>query len=733
MSMLDQAVEYYLSGYSVLRTRRDKTPVGHYRRFLTDRPTPSHLEAWFGTPDESTSGLAVVLGSISNNLVAIDFDGSDWEWAFSRLAELFPKLKQTRWVRTASGKRHVWFYLHSVDFTREVYSWRDVKDFAIELRGNTMLAVAPPSFVEIPGKYSGQYEFENPETEILQLDELETAQLREVLHTHFRCARVRVERTLNFLSQGSEPGSQDEEAFQAALQLRDHGYHRDDAFLLIRHALVDLSDSSREPWDDEGVENIIHQVYSRGPREITSVGGDEAKLSEYGDHHLFVRLFGDEFLYCEEMGSWCYWNGTIWDFRQGPTKFWDSLEELHKERRKQMEMLGITGDDQKPWIKRISSLQTTSTMSSVETLLRRDGRLLRQMDQFDQHPQLLAVGNGILDLRGTEPELVPPTREFMLTNYIPVEYHDDAQCPTWLKFLERVFRSDPDAVRYIQAAVGYSLTGDTSEHCFFILYGGGRNGKGTLVDTILSLMSGYGLHPSIEAFMSRNFIGGIRDDIAQMAGKRFVTAGEPPPGKSLDSGTLKALTGEDIQTARHLYKKLFSFTPQMKIWLLCNTLPDVEDTSFAFWDRVKVIPFLETITLAERDRHLREKLEAELEGILAWAVEGWKIWRQSPTGLRGLETDSIRSATLEYRASSDPIGTFVTIFYEDDDDSTIDADLVFGKYQVWSGETGITKTKLTRALHRLGFQSVMMGGRRVFTGIREKEAVDYAPRPFADE
>ena len=51
---------------------------------------------------------------------------------------------------------------------------------------------------------------------------------------------------------------------------------------------------------------------------------------------------------------------------------------------------------------------------------------------------------------------------------------------------------DPDTAAFLQKALGYALTGDTSFDCFFVLYGAkSRNGKSTLMETVAHILGEY--------------------------------------------------------------------------------------------------------------------------------------------------------------------------------------------------------------------------------------------------
>lgn len=131
--------------------------------------------------------------------------------------------------------------------------------------------------------------------------------------------------------------------------------------------------------------------------------------------------------------------------------------------------------------------------------------------------------NGFLNLRTGE--LLPPSRERLITKLAPVRYDPSAKCPTWLAFLQSVFPAPyDDVLPFLKRALGYSLTGSTSEECFFVLYGTGRNGKGTLVKTIAALLGDYAGTADFSTFIQRRDDGSPREDIAAMPGKYFIAA-----------------------------------------------------------------------------------------------------------------------------------------------------------------------------------------------------------------
>src|SRR5512132_2093506 len=64
-------------------------------------------------------------------------------------------------------------------------------------------------------------------------------------------------------------------------------------------------------------------------------------------------------------------------------------------------------------------------------------------------------------------------------------------CPRWATFLAEVTNEDLELQKYLQRVAGYCLTGHTSEHAMFFLYGTGANGKSTFINTASYIWGDY--------------------------------------------------------------------------------------------------------------------------------------------------------------------------------------------------------------------------------------------------
>jgi putative DNA primase/helicase len=146
---------------------------------------------------------------------------------------------------------------------------------------------------------------------------------------------------------------------------------------------------------------------------------------------------------------------------------------------------------------------------------------------------------------------------------------------------------------------------------------------------------------------------GIPNDVAKLAGKRFITCAEVNEF-NLNETRLKALTGRDPMTARFLNHEFFTFIPVCKIWIATNKKPKIVGQDDGIWRRIHLIPFTQKFEGRE-NKQLKDQLREELPGILNWVIEGAGSWLRE--GLNPPEV--VRAATAAYRHQSNPIAPFI--------------------------------------------------------------------------
>lgn len=325
-------------------------------------------------------------------------------------------------------------------------------------------------------------------------------------------------------------------------------------------------------------------------------------------------------------------------------------------------------------------LASAATVAAVERMARADRRLAVRVEDFDADPWLLATPGGTVDLRTGE--LRDADRSDMITKVTAVGPGKDG-CPVFLGFLDRIFSKDAELIAFISRMLGYALTGSTREHALFYGHGEGGNGKTTLINTAAGILGDYTKTAPMEMFMaSRNERHPA--DLAMLRGARLVTASETEGSCNWAESKIKTLTGGEPITARHMHGEFFTYAPTFKLLLSGNHKPTLKNVDEAIRRRFNLIPFNATIPAEERDPDLAEKLKVEWPGILAWMITGAVEWYR--TGLN--PPAAVRTATDEYLAEEDALGTWLAEHCERDHKAfTATADL-YAAWSAWCERTG---------------------------------------------
>ncbi len=273
--------------------------------------------------------------------------------------------------------------------------------------------------------------------------------------------------------------------------------------------------------------------------------------------------------------------------------------------------------------------------------------------ELDTNKTLVNCPDSVINLENGEISGHSP--DLYMTRMLGTSMPENPKKPEkWLTFLDDIFNRDKELIRYVQKALGYSLSGLTNEQCVFFLYGTGRNGKSTFLETVRRIFGDYAVNIQPESIMIRQN-NGANSDIARLKGARFVTCTEPNEGMRLNEGLVKQLTGDDMITARKLYGEEFEYRPEFKLWLATNHKPSIRGTDLGIWRRIHIIPFTVTIPEDKVDKNLGDKLSEELPDILAWIVEGYKLW--TAEGLT--KPKIVENAVREYRNEMDVIEVFL--------------------------------------------------------------------------
>jgi len=436
---------------------------------------------------------------------------------------------------------------------------------------------------------------------------------------------------------------------------------------------------------------------------------------QYTQIELANRLaakHGKDLRYCGPLGGW-----HVYDRARFGRDAQGRAVELAKDAAADLwDLIRQLPDDQRPQAIRFARMAGSARgIDDTLKLSRSIPGIAAAPEDFDRDPYHLNVLNGTLDLRTRV--LRPHDRRDLITKLAPVDFVPDAPCPLWEATLDLVFGRDPVMSEFFQRAVGYSLTGSVSEQVMFVAYGGGENGKTTLLEAIHSIVGGYGYQANPELLLESRAGTQHPTGVASLRGCRFVTSVETGEGRNLAESLVKHMTGGEKITARRMHQDFFTFAPTHKLWVATNHRPVIRGTDHGIWRRLVLIPFEVKISaVTEPDKHFAEKLRGEAQGILSWAVRGAFEWHR-----RGLDTPRrVKAATAEYRADSDVVGQYIAERCVVGRGHSVAKGELFDDFAKWcaaNGETKFSKKRLGQRMLEQGCGEHNTGSQRRWLGI----------------
>jgi putative DNA primase/helicase len=685
MSTLEWAIKYKEKGLSVIplvpngKKPAIKSWIEYQKRLATDK----EIKEWFG--NGSKNNIGIVTGEISG-VDVIDLDSQEAvQYAKNNN---FP---ETPLVRTAKGFHC--YYKHK-DGVRNFQKRDDLPE--IDLRGDGGYVVAPPS-IHASGQ---QYLW----IEGKGADDMSYGVLPEIV-----LAKIpRDKKPINELYKGAQEGSRND----TLARLVGSWVNDDLTYSECFESACIWNGKNNPPLPEKEIAQVIKSIIKKHDAELQTTS-TTLNLTDLGNAKRLVKKYGDIIHYCYPWKKWLIWDGArgIWQVDNN-----GRILRLAKETVKYIykEAANTATEEQRKivagWGVKSESLQHLKAM--VELSKSEEGVPVSP-DELDTNQWLLNCINGTIDLRTGE--LKSHDKSDLITKAIPVEYNPEAVCPIWIDFLEKIMNWNYDLISFLQRAIGYSLTGKTSEQCLFLLYGVGSNGKSTFLNVISALLGDYSQSASFDSFLVKKH-NAVSNDLARMQGRRFISAVEAEGERKLAEVLIKQLTGGDTITARFLFGEFFEFLPQFKLWLAANHKPTIKGTDHAIWRRIKLIPFNVTITEDEIDRNLEEKLMEELPGILIWIVQGCLEWQKG-----GLQTpEEVKGATDDYRNEMDEIGTFLAERCIMQPNIKVNPTDLYNAYKKWCEDTGeivLSQKAFGTRLTERGFIADQSGGKRFRCGV----------------
>jgi P4 family phage/plasmid primase-like protien len=728
---------------------------------IPDMSLYSHLKAMYYSVNPRKQNLGLKRRGCIEDVEAVnalyaDLDMKD-DWSQEKVDNL--PIKPTVIIPSGGGWQPLWILKEPVKVTDENRNeLNELQHAFVEYIGGDPGAQDIARVLRLPGSYNHKYDpprlvtfqkVDGPEYDIKELYELVKGILEErkkrSVASRARAAKATTDPVLR-------------KQVEAALSYLGASYEKYEKWFRVVAALFDVFEGSDEGLAiaDEWSKQFSSYDYKELSETWESLHKDRAKkttvgslfyfadeesngefsklhrqpartkatfsLTDTGNAERLVRQYGLVMRY-NKSHRWITWNGKKWVI--------DSPHALQFAQDVAKSIFAEAGEsDDADQRKRIfkhaeKSLDTYRIKAMLEGA---QGMLFADVRAFDdKHKWLLNVENGVLDLRTGQ--LLPHDPKYMMTKMFGTHYDPTATSMPKIKaFLEMIF-PDEGLRKYAQQAAGYSLTGNSDEKALQFLEGDGDNGKSTWIKLSLMLFGEYGASVPVEVVLNTRK-GGVTSSLERLYNARFVAADELPKNVTLNTNTVKALTGNDMLGVNPKFRDYYEFHPTHHLWMFGNAVPKLDDPDDAFWNRLRRVKFEGAIpkeirrpmeeVLAEFKEELPAFLNWALEGLRSVLKEGWQI------------PQSLMDAVNEFKAEYDYLAQFIEeygyIVTGDENDLSIhkkDFVAMYNSFRKLSDAPELTMTKITKDLKK--YYGVEPGGRggALYKGIRSKIAADY--------
>lgn len=342
---------------------------------------------------------------------------------------------------------------------------------------------------------------------------------------------------------------------------------------------------------------------------------------------------------------------------------------------------GIYKDDGETFIKRrckeiLFKKYSNRRINEVLSYIRASTYI--EHNQNNSH--IINLKNGILD--PITMEFMGHTPEVFSISQIPIDYDPKASCPLWeQKLSEKV---DKQTMDVLQEMFGYVFMPGQKHEVAFLFHGPQRTMKSTVLYVLCQLMG----EDNITAFPLQQ----LNDDNFSMAylfGKMANVCADLDSYSLKSTGKFMQIVGGDKITAGKKHEHYMSFYPSAKLIFSCNIIPGTTNKDLAFYRRWVILPFEKQTPEADIDPNMKEKLVAELAGILNWALMGLKRLQEQNKFSYWLNTEQIKDL---YEKASDSINSYIynRINCEDDEESLTKRE-VYADYTKYCKENHLNK------------------------------------------
>ena len=311
------------------------------------------------------------------------------------------------------------------------------------------------------------------------------------------------------------------------------------------------------------------------------------------------------------------------------------------------------------------------------------------LTEFNRNPLSIVFENGILNLKTMKLEEHHP--DHLETIKLHVKYNPSATGPTADEFFETATCKDPEVIRLLYEAIGYSFLKTPELHKAFLLIGEGRNGKSTFLDIIKNICG------------KENCTGldfkdlGDKFRVSMLHNKLVSLSGDISSQPLKDSDLFKQIVGGDEITIERKNAHPFNDTVFATLMFSANTLPRTPDTTSGFYRRLCIVPFkadLSKVSLVD-GMEFKNNLMKDLEYIAYKAVQ--HIHTVLTKTHTFTEPRCVKNIMLDYRVENSSVLSWIVAKKISKTRITSQpVEELYAEYNVWCDINGFKAVRSTR-------------------------------------
>lgn len=437
---------------------------------------------------------------------------------------------------------------------------------------------------------------------------------------------------------------------------------------------------------------------------------DKYDYSDYDNACFFNDTYGGVFKYNNDDKKFMFWTGKAWKedslqtVNQYMNDFGARLKTQHFENLKKANEYEASGQPDlavqlrardEAFVKNcLNRVLNTSGRNAIVTMYQSVSGVPAKWDMFDKEEYYLNTDSGVVDIRdGT---IHPFDKKYMQSRSTNCEISFE-EPERWNRFMQEIFyRGESEAekeetrqlVEFMQMVLGICCLGTRREQFIFIMYGGGSNGKSTMMDQVSFCLGDYYDVMDSSVLMSKQSPVAAQNAMAEEVGVRCLTISESSAGSRLDMSLVKRITGDAKISAQKKYGDVFTFAPKFNPIMMTNNLPIISETDYGTWRRIIPIPFNRRFSKEEKDVDLPIDLCAETSRILGWMVKGYQKYMAKGGNLETMIPDVIARERQGYQQDMNNISQFIESKCDTGESCQIKYDILYRNYVRWVTEMG---------------------------------------------